>query len=46
MLVKAFLDEFGMPLNHIKPHGSLYGVSAKEEDVAHDISSHCLRKES
>ncbi len=35
---KAFLDEYGMPLNHIKPHGSLYGVSAKEEDVAHGIA--------
>ena len=36
--IKAFLDEYGMPLNHIKPHGSLYGVSAKEEDVAHGIA--------
>ena len=36
--IKAFLDEFDMPLNHIKPHGSLYGVSAKEEDVANGIA--------
>ncbi|MDC1315775.1 5-oxoprolinase subunit PxpA [Alphaproteobacteria bacterium] len=36
--LKAFLDEFKIPLNHIKPHGSLYGVSAKEEDVAHGIA--------
>ena len=27
-----------MPLNHIKPHGSLYGVSAIEEEVAHGIA--------
>ena len=25
-------------LNHIKPHGSLYGVSAIEEEVAHGIA--------
>ena len=36
--LKAFLDEFNLPLNHIKPHGSLYGVSAKEEDVANGIA--------
>lgn len=36
--LKAFLDEFRLPLNHIKPHGSLYGVSAREEDVAHGIA--------
>ena len=36
--LKAFLDEFKIPLNHIKPHGSLYGISAKEEDVAHGIA--------
>jgi UPF0271 protein len=36
--LKAYLEEFKLPLNHIKPHGSLYGVSAKEEDVAHGIA--------
>ena len=36
--LKAFLDEFDLPLNHIKPHGSLYGVSAREEDVAQGIA--------
>ena len=36
--LKAFLDEYDLPLNHIKPHGSLYGVSAKEEDVAHGVA--------
>ena len=36
--LKAFLDEYDMPLNHIKPHGSLYGVSAIEDEVAHGIA--------
>ena len=36
--LKSFLDEINMPLNHIKPHGSLYVVSAKEEDVAQGIA--------
>jgi UPF0271 protein len=33
--LKAFLDAEGMPLNHIKPHGALYGVAARDEMVAH-----------
>ncbi len=35
--LKAFLDAEGMALNHVKPHGSLYGVSARDEAVAHAI---------
>lgn len=35
--LKAFLDAEGMPLNHVKPHGSLYGVSARDESVANAI---------
>lgn len=35
--LKAFLDAEGMPLNHIKPHGSLYGMAAKSEDMAHAV---------
>lgn len=35
--LKAFLDAEGMPLNHIKPHGSLYGVAARDENTAHAI---------
>src|SRR4051794_9655129 len=27
--LKAFLDAAGMPLNHIKPHGALYGAAAR-----------------
>jgi 5-oxoprolinase (ATP-hydrolysing) subunit A len=35
--LKAFLDAEGMPLNHIKPHGALYGVAARDENVANAI---------
>ncbi len=27
--LKGFLDAEGMPLNHIKPHGALYGMAAR-----------------
>jgi 5-oxoprolinase (ATP-hydrolysing) subunit A len=36
--LKAFLDAEGMPLNHIKPHGALYGVAARDENVAHAMA--------
>lgn len=29
--LKGFLDKHEMPLNHIKPHGSLYGMLARDE---------------
>ena len=32
--LKGFLDAEGMVLNHIKPHGSLYAMAARMEDVA------------
>ena len=35
--LKGFLDAEGMPLNHIKPHGSLYGMAARMEHVAHAV---------
>ena len=35
--LKAFLDAEGMPLNHIKPHGSLYGMAARMEHIAHAV---------
>lgn len=31
--LKAFLDKHDMPLNHIKPHGSLYGMLARDEEL-------------
>ena len=36
--LKSFLDEQGIPLNHIKPHGSLYVMAAKDENMAHAIA--------
>jgi UPF0271 protein len=35
--LKAFLDAEGMPLNHIKPHGALYGMAARSEEIANAI---------
>jgi UPF0271 protein len=35
--LKGFLDAEGMTLNHIKPHGSLYGMAARMEDMAHAV---------
>ena len=29
----AFLEKYSMPLNHIKPHGSLYGMLARDDDL-------------
>ncbi|MEW6474183.1 MAG: LamB/YcsF family protein [Actinomycetota bacterium] len=36
--LKAFLEAEGMPLNHVKPHGALYGVAARDEAVANAIA--------
>jgi len=36
--LKSFLDEQDMSLNHIKPHGSLYVMAAKDENMAHAIA--------
>lgn len=36
--LKGFLDAEGMELNHIKPHGALYGVASKNEEVAGAIA--------
>ncbi|AWB48860.1 lactam utilization protein LamB [Gemmobacter aquarius] len=36
--LKGFLQAEGMALNHIKPHGSLYGMAARMEDVAHAVA--------
>jgi len=35
--LKGFLDAAGMPLNHIKPHGALYGMAARMEPAAHAV---------
>lgn len=31
--LSGFLTKYDMPLNHIKPHGSLYGMLARDEDL-------------
>src|SRR3954451_3700127 len=36
--LKAFLDAEGVPLNHIKPHGSLYGMASRMEDIAEAVA--------
>lgn len=33
----AFLRAHGAPLDHLKPHGSLYGMAARQEDIADAI---------
>jgi 5-oxoprolinase (ATP-hydrolysing) subunit A len=35
--LKGFLDAEGMPLNHVKPHGVLYGMAARQEEVAQAV---------
>lgn len=35
--LKGFLEAEGMALNHIKPHGALYGMAARIEDIAHAV---------
>jgi UPF0271 protein len=33
----GFLKAEGMELNHIKPHGALYGMAARDEKIAHAV---------
>ena len=35
--LKGFLEAEGMSLNHIKPHGSLYGMAARDPEMAHAV---------
>lgn len=35
--LNAFLDAEELKLSHLKPHGALYGMAAKQEHVAHAI---------
>ena len=35
--LKGFLDAEGMTLNHIKPHGSLYGMASRQRDIAEAV---------
>lgn len=36
--LKGFADAEGVPLHHLKPHGSLYGMAARMEDMAHAVA--------
>jgi UPF0271 protein len=36
--LKGFLEAEGMELNHIKPHGALYGMAARQEETAHAVA--------
>jgi len=36
--LKGFLEAESMPLNHIKPHGALYGMASRDETVAHAVA--------
>jgi UPF0271 protein len=40
--LKAFLDAEGLPLNHVKPHGALYGMAARDEKIATAIADAVL----
>jgi UPF0271 protein len=33
----AFLKAEGMTLEHVKPHGALYGMAARNEEIAHAV---------
>jgi UPF0271 protein len=35
--LKGFLEAEGMVLSHIKPHGSLYGMAARLDEIAHAV---------
>lgn len=36
--LKGFLDAEGLPLSHIKPHGALFGMAQRYEDIAEGIA--------
>jgi UPF0271 protein len=36
--LKGFLDAESMELNHIKPHGALYGMAARAEEAANAVA--------
>jgi UPF0271 protein len=38
----GFLEAEGMTLNHIKPHGALYGMAARDEETAHAVCDAAL----
>jgi UPF0271 protein len=43
--LKSFLDAGGLPLDHIKPHGSLYGMVARDDQLMEAICDVALQYE-
>lgn len=41
--LKGFLDAEGLPLNHIKPHGALFGAALRDRGVAEGIARAATR---
>ncbi len=41
--LKAFLDAEGVPLNHIKPHGALFGAALRDRGIAEGIAAAVAR---
>src|SRR5262245_9944224 len=41
--LRAFLDAEGLPLSHIKPHGALFGMAQRDEQIADGIAEAALR---
>ncbi len=37
--LKGFLDAEGLHLNHVKPHGALYGMASRDEGVAAAVAA-------
>jgi UPF0271 protein len=40
--LKAFTDAEGIALSHIKPHGALFGMAQRDEDIAEGIADAAL----
>jgi len=39
IIIKEIADSFSLKLNHVKPHGALYNMAAKDAGLAHGIAS-------
>jgi len=39
IIIKEIADRFSLKLNHVKPHGALYNMAAKDAGLAHGIAS-------
>ena len=41
--LKAFVESEGLSLSHIKPHGALFGMAQRDEEIADGIAEAALR---